>query len=387
MSGGGVRGVFQATFLSCLEKHLHGPFSKRVDLVVGTSTGSLVGLAVALGVPTEKIVRLYKEKAELIFGGRLFSKFRKGPQYSQSELKGILTDLYGRKSLKDAQTPIVIAAAALNHFGHRLFSNVHEIDNSDRDLLIQEVALASCAAPTYFAPITPSGAEASYVDGGVWANSPALLSLLIAHYQLGIPLHAIRLLSIGTGHYPDGISAPEYERLRPLEAIPTLFNLIWDSQCSFSERYAEAMLPKGQYVRVDAQLPRAVELDDVRGSLDLLPALAEHEAQRLAVQIESLFPSDVQGTLHHLPPSLINSMLPAAGMTAFYPSREFYSKFRVDASSVERYVDGAQHSLIMVSINLMTGIPFHGLCERLKQKLIQVADPPFMATISVAGSL
>lgn len=59
----------------------------------------------------------------------------------------------------------------------------------------------------------------------------------------------------------------------------------------------------------------------------------------------------------------------AAGLTALYQSRDDYGKYRRDASSIDRYVSTAEESIHMVSINLMTGLPFHGLCSALKAKL------------------
>ena len=58
-----------------------------------------------------------------------------------------------------------------------------------------------------------------------------------------------------------------------------------------------------------------------------------------------------------------------AGLTAFYQSRDDYGKYRKDASSIDRYVSTAKHSIHMVSINLMTGLPFDDLCAAVKEKL------------------
>ncbi len=67
-----------------------------------------------------------------------------------------------------------------------------------------------------------------------------------------------------------------------------------------------------------------------------------------------------------LPP--VMDMVTAAGLTAFYPSREYYHVFR-SVSTIDAYVSTAQTSIVMVSVNLMTGVPFDGLCEALRNKL------------------
>ena len=70
-----------------------------------------------------------------------------------------------------------------------------------------------------------------------------------------------------------------------------------------------------------------------------------------------------------------------AGVTAFYQSRKDYGKYRADASTIDSYVATANHSVHMVSINLMTGLPFDGLCSALEKKLEQ--NSTFSVSISL----
>lgn len=71
-----------------------------------------------------------------------------------------------------------------------------------------------------------------------------------------------------------------------------------------------------------------------------------------------------------------------AGLTTFYPSRDYYSRFRGDSATIDRYASTAQNTVVFVSINLMTGIPFHDLCMALKRKLIAPGST-FSVTISL----
>lgn len=70
-------------------------------------------------------------------------------------------------------------------------------------------------------------------------------------------------------------------------------------------------------------------------------------------------------------PNIIVQQIIEAGITAFYQSRKDYGKYRADAATVDSYVATANQSLHMVGINLMTGLPFDGLCSTLEQKLEQ----------------
>jgi hypothetical protein len=69
-----------------------------------------------------------------------------------------------------------------------------------------------------------------------------------------------------------------------------------------------------------------------------------------------------------------------AGITAFYPSRDFYGKLRADASTIDKYISTATKSVVMVSINLATGITAHDVCDALRQKL---ENSRFTAVISL----
>ena len=76
IDGGGIRGILPAMVLSDLERRTNRPIIDLFDLIVGTSTGGLVGLALACpdaeGKPrhtARDIVRLYE-----IEGKRVFSR-------------------------------------------------------------------------------------------------------------------------------------------------------------------------------------------------------------------------------------------------------------------------------------------------------------------------
>ena len=64
----------------------------------------------------------------------------------------------------------------------------------------------------------------------------------------------------------------------------------------------------------------------------------------------------------------VMDMVTAAGLTGFYPSRDYYRIYRA-ASSIDAYVSTALATIFMVSVNLATGIPSDDLCEALKHKL------------------
>jgi len=314
---------------------------------------------------------------------------RRGPRYSQAPLRQCLVDVFGTKQLRDTGKHLLVTAAAVDRFEHRVFSNLAEISKTDCSLVAVDVALASAAAPTYFPPVKPASQERSYLDGGVWANSPSLLALLVAHRYLGIEFSDIHLLSVGTGYLPEGRTSRQIHRLRPLSvaSVKTLFELMWGTQASFADEYAQTMLPNGHFHKIDVPLRKNVELDDVSAALRTLAPLAEKKAQETAKEIGDAFFTNIELAAtavrpkHRASRALVNDLIPAAGLSAFYPSREYYRSHRA-ASTIDRYVATANKSIIMVSINLMTGVPFEGLCEALRRK-IEAATGDFTVVISL----
>lgn len=76
----------------------------------------------------------------------------------------------------------------------------------------------------------------------------------------------------------------------------------------------------------------------------------------------------------------LDELISVAGLSAFYPSRDYYAKYR-DVANIDQYVSTATRSVVMVSINLMTGIPIAGVCGALITKL--TTNPKFTAVVSL----
>ena len=71
----------------------------------------------------------------------------------------------------------------------------------------------------------------------------------------------------------------------------------------------------------------------------------------------------------------------SAGVSRFIQSRDHYARVR-EAATVDCYVDTARKEVVIVSINLMTGVPFDGLCDVLTRRL-NSDNAPLRVTISL----
>jgi len=96
LSGGGIRGIFQALYLEEVARRFDRPLREYFDLVAGTSTGAIIALGVALGVAPGRIVELFEKHGHEIFprqvqrsGKRLISWLWRGPRYSQEPLQKV----------------------------------------------------------------------------------------------------------------------------------------------------------------------------------------------------------------------------------------------------------------------------------------------------------
>lgn len=392
LSGGGARGIFQAVFLKRLEEQIGEPLWKKFDLIAGTSTGSIIALALSLGINAEKIVDLYKNNAEKIFKPKLFPGFRKGPMYKQENLRTYLTEVFQNKQLKDTKTKVLVTASCLDQFSHKVFSSFSNSSAADSDLSAVDVALSSSAAPTYFAPVKPTTKESSYLDGGLWANSPSLVAVLWANCHLSVPIESMKLISIGTGDFPKGLLSDHFVNFRKLSptTIQTIFEIMFASQESASDTHAELLIGNDNLIRISTQLDGFIPLDDAKNAIAKLPPLADIQADNNLSRVISLLEKKIQATAcrrHKLSCKLgddhliSDELVEATGLTAFYPTRKYYTH-RKSAASIDSYVNTARKSVFLISINLMTGMPFAGLCQILKEKL-EAPYSNFSATISL----
>lgn len=212
IDGGGIKGMFAATFLAEMEKHTKEPLWRHFDLIAGTSTGGIIALGLALGIPAARIRDLYETEGPAIFAqerqglagaaDRILASLRhlfQDTKYASDRLRASLEreDVLGHRRLSEAKTRLMVPAF------HPLTKGLHLYKTSHADRLVTDyqasavdVAMSTSAAPTYFrAHVT--GQDVGLVDGGVWANNPTGIAVVEAIGTLGWKGKDLRVLNVG----------------------------------------------------------------------------------------------------------------------------------------------------------------------------------------------
>jgi patatin-like phospholipase/acyl hydrolase len=282
IDGGGIRGIYPAHVLRCIEERLHINLFDTFNMIAGTSTGSIIAAGVATGVPTADIVAMYKEHGAGIFRKKWFLLPGKSVQpmfdsvYDAQYLESVLTEVFQDKRLGDIEKPLLLPSTDIgNGCVHVLKTGYSKKLTRDNAVLVKDAVLASCSAPTYFDPHRLD--EYLLADGGLWANNPALAAVIDAQRLLGVAQDDIQILSIGTGHSKTmyGTNASRKWGLINGWKHKELISFILSLQSQSAMNYLNLMLRPEQIKRVDFESDLPLPMDDV-SKLDDLISKADH---------------------------------------------------------------------------------------------------------------
>lgn len=303
LDGGGIRGVFTAAVLAKWEAMTDLSAAKHFDLIAGTSTGGILAIGLGLGLSAQQMVQFYTDHGPTIFpmmsfGQRVRQWFRWiwRIKFDASILEKTLHLAYGEpeRYLKDSHQRLLITSYNTTSDDLRLYRTSHHPSVSGHDHLSAiTVARATSAAPSYFKaaivddPATPHEA----VDGGVWANCPALAALTEAVGVLGIPLDRIEMLSVGTTGAPSIVGAPKVMTglLGWAKRAP---DLLTKAQMQASLYQTEQLLSSPRFLRVDDSA-QCDGLDDVR-AIPMLVCKGGETGERTFPMISSHFINGIE---------------------------------------------------------------------------------------------
>jgi len=295
LDGGGIMGVYSASVLSFIEQAADIQIVNYFDLVTGTSTGGLIALALAMGIPATKVLAMYRDHGPRIFpyvglhrrlARRILHLFR--PKWSQDRLAEAVHEIVGDGQLKDAKHRLVVPSFESTQGTAHLFHTPHHPSLSyDRNRTAVAVGLATAAAPTFFQGYTSSESERTYVDGGIWANCPVLVGIVEAVKWLGVKPDQIKVLSIGVTQEPYYATQRGKKFGGILSWNVGIIALLMQAQITGSLLLAEALGKK--LVRIDTFVPPGVfKLDDA-SKINELMALGKSAGEKFRHQVVDEF--------------------------------------------------------------------------------------------------
>ena len=290
LDGGGIKGLFSAHLLQKIEEDHGVELARHFDLIVGTSTGGIIAIALGLGRRPREIVEMYANLGARIFPGpacwRKLLRCVRAP-YAVAPLEEELKKCFGDKLLGASRKRLVIPSYDLGPREVRLFQTRHH-SRIVRDPLVPawKVGLATSAAPTFF-PAHRAIEDRRLIDGGLWANNPIMVGIVEAMALLGVPREAVRVLSVGT----------TAEVLYPSDRLDNGGKLAWaraavdeafHGQASGAIGQAQLLLGRDRVVRLNLTVPAGLHSLD-RAIPERLRAAAAHLSMHEGPRIKAQF--------------------------------------------------------------------------------------------------
>jgi patatin-like phospholipase/acyl hydrolase len=280
IDGGGIRGLIPAKVLVKIEELTGGKrIAELFDLIAGTSTGGILAAGLCVPgtdgrpkYPATALLDLYKNKGKKIFASSLPRKVWSvlvGSEYSSSGLEAQLESYLGEWHLADAFTGLLITSFDMRAGEAWFFSRRKAKADSTRNYKLREVARATSAAPTYFPPFRfDEGAKDGpvLVDGGVFANNPALCAWVDEHEEIKADTDVL-ILSLGTGSVPHPFTFSRVRRWGKIFWAQPAIGSFLDGQSDTTEFELGQLLDPQRYLRLQVKLPVANEhMDDASDS-------------------------------------------------------------------------------------------------------------------------
>ena len=185
LSGGGIRGIAHAGVLKALDEN-----NIKIDVIGGTSSGSIIATLYAMGYSPYYIYILFKRYARELVNqnpksiftsfGNFFSN-KKVPFagfYSGEEIEKGFDEVAKRKGIRkltDINMPIVVPTVDLKDSKEYIFTNFIPENSKEKDKYITDISIgkairASSSFPVAFSPCEYENHK--FLDGGILDNFP-----------------------------------------------------------------------------------------------------------------------------------------------------------------------------------------------------------------------
>jgi predicted acylesterase/phospholipase RssA len=328
LDGGGMRGHYTACVLEelcrrCSTSNRDGSLfdlGGRFDAIVGVSTGAILASGLALGLAPSELAGFYRTYGRKIFPnevpdfdqmplpwrvlsfGRFMMRHFGKPFNSDKPLRQGLESVLGNETFGSAykRRGIALLIPAVDMSNHKawVFKTSHiPLKQRDENTPLVEACLASTAAP-YFFPV--AFYDRPFVDGGLIANSPVLMSLIEAmEMTKSDRSRPIVVVSVGTCPPPVGNHITKESRdwgFNQWQVVRRFSETVLDAQVSMHLYAASFLLPhidrKATIYRLHQSTPnddeaRKLGLDRASDeALDILERRAATDAQEIKRSID-----------------------------------------------------------------------------------------------------
>ena len=286
LDGGGTRGIYTAQLLAKIEQAFQTRIKTCFDLIAGTSTGAIIAGAAVSDIPMQDIVKLFETETPYIFRRRWYRIPLFLSKYPSKRLAEILAAHIPATPLGEVATPLMITSSEISKSDVHIFRSNYtdkssNPDSSNNNVNLRDAILASCAAPTFFAPKSLN--NFLLADGGLWANNPSTIAFTEAISAFRKDPREVRMLSLGTGH-----SVNMYRNRRGWGFITgwggaKLTSYVMSLQSQASANMTKLLL-KENYLRINPEID-FWELDTLT-QLDNLKSLADRDFKAYGEGIE-----------------------------------------------------------------------------------------------------
>lgn len=218
IDGGGVRGIIPARILQTFEEQAERPIHELFDIVIGTSTGGIIALAIAMPDPgqpqkamykAQDLVQFYLERSSYIFKQSIWRNLQTafgiwGAKYNRERLDHMLEDLFKDMRLDQSLCHAGVLSYSVDNYLPHLWSSYNAQKDPRKNHYLRDAAGATSAAPILFAPkaiVSEDGQEYfTEVDGGIYANNPATAAMIaVSELYPDFKRDSLVMVSLGTG--------------------------------------------------------------------------------------------------------------------------------------------------------------------------------------------
>jgi uncharacterized protein len=206
IDGGGIKGIIPAYVCYEIEKQTGKKINELFDLISGSSTGSILGAGLAVGIPAETMLNMYINHGKDIFKKRIkwFRpwEYLTTPKYNREIIIDFLNNNYGHNTkITDInKTKFISTAYDIINRKYEFFTSYQDRYKNRR---LVDIVLYSMSAIYYFGKTFDPIINTFYSDGAMSLFASTSVITAIETPKLGWLDDDKYILNLGCGYSVD----------------------------------------------------------------------------------------------------------------------------------------------------------------------------------------